>query len=126
MNIPEIIQKSKTTIRELVTPDVYIVAIIILVGFAGFGLGRLSKTEELRTPVKIINASGQTSSALSTEIVGVESAEGVLVGSKNGTKYHFPWCSGAQRIKESNKIWFSSKEEATRAGYTPALNCKGL
>jgi len=51
---------------------------------------------------------------------------GTLVASKNGTVYHFPWCSGAQRINEENKIWFTSQEEAQAAGYRPAANCKGL
>jgi len=49
-----------------------------------------------------------------------------FVASKNGTKYHYPWCPGAQSIKEENKIWFSTKEEAEKAGYQPASNCKGL
>lgn len=48
------------------------------------------------------------------------------VGSKNSTKYHLPWCSGAARIAEENKVWFESKEAAAAAGYTPAANCKGL
>lgn len=52
--------------------------------------------------------------------------EGSIIASKNGSKYHFPWCVGAARIKESNKIWFSSEKEAKSAGYTPAKNCKGL
>jgi len=51
---------------------------------------------------------------------------GVFVGSKNGNKYHFPWCSGAKRISSKNAVWFSTKAEAERAGYTPASNCKGL
>jgi len=51
---------------------------------------------------------------------------GAYVGSRNGSKYHFPWCPGAQQIKEENKVWFSSVEEAQKAGYTPAANCKGL
>ena len=51
---------------------------------------------------------------------------GQVVASKSGGKYHFPWCSGAQRISGANKIYFSSIEEARKAGYTPASNCKGL
>ncbi|OHA15361.1 MAG: hypothetical protein A3G52_00010 [Candidatus Taylorbacteria bacterium RIFCSPLOWO2_12_FULL_43_20] len=51
---------------------------------------------------------------------------GLLVGSKTSDKYHYPWCSGALRMKEENKIWFKSAEEARAAGYTPAGNCKGL
>jgi len=52
--------------------------------------------------------------------------EKLYVVSKNGARYHYPWCSGAQSIKEENKIWFDTKEEAEAAGYTPAANCKGL
>ncbi|MSU56037.1 MAG: hypothetical protein EXS51_01885 [Candidatus Taylorbacteria bacterium] len=51
---------------------------------------------------------------------------GQYVASKGGTKYYFPWCGSAARISEANKIWFNSVEEARKAGYTPASNCKGL
>ncbi|MCA9052050.1 MAG: hypothetical protein KDA89_25100, partial [Planctomycetaceae bacterium] len=51
---------------------------------------------------------------------------GKYVASRNGSKYHFPWCAGAQAMSETNKIWFDSVEEARKAGYTPAGNCKGL
>ena len=119
--------------------DFYIVLIIILVGLGGFGLGRLSALEESRLPVYIesnerlqTNMKGAVGDALSglgssgqKETVG-GSGDGLLVASKNGSKYHFPWCSGAQRMKEENKIWFDSAEEARKAGYTPAANCKGL
>jgi hypothetical protein len=37
--------------------------------------------------------------------------------------YHHPWCSGAQRIKETNKLWFPTENEAISAGYTLAANC---
>lgn len=50
--------------------------------------------------------------------------EGSVVGSKNGSKYHLPRCSGANSIKEENKIWFASESVAQAAGYTRAGNCK--
>lgn len=53
-------------------------------------------------------------------------AGGQYVASKKGSKYHLPWCAGAKSILEENKIWFASKEEAEKAGYTPAGNCKGI
>lgn len=59
-------------------------------------------------------------------IVIPEATSSILVASKNGSKYHFPWCSGALRIREENKLVFGSREEALEAGYTPASNCKGL
>ncbi len=43
---------------------------------------------------------------------------GLFVGSKNGTKYYTPGCSGAQRIKPENYIWFQSVEDATLQGYS--------
>lgn len=52
--------------------------------------------------------------------------EKTYVASKNGARYHYPWCSGAQNIKEENKLWFATKEAAEAAGYTPAQNCDGL
>lgn len=52
--------------------------------------------------------------------------QGLYLASKSGTKYHRPSCPGAKRIKEENKIWFNSKEEAERAGYSPAKNCNGI
>lgn len=139
----EIIRK----IKGLQSPEVVTVATIVLVGFAGFGLGRLSALESLREPVRIANSTAALS--LSTrEMPGVEyphieqesslSPSGVefrassvqrggqIVGSKNGTKYHFPWCAGAQRIKDENKRWFDSIAAARAAGYSPASNCKGL
>lgn len=54
------------------------------------------------------------------------SLPGAYVASRSGTAYHLPWCVGALRIREENKIWFSSKEEAEQKGYHPAKNCKGL
>jgi len=50
----------------------------------------------------------------------------LFVASKKGKVYHFPWCPGAKAIKEDNKIYFSSREEAEKAGYRPAKNCPGL
>jgi methylphosphotriester-DNA--protein-cysteine methyltransferase len=51
---------------------------------------------------------------------------GSYVASKSGTKYHLPWCPGAKQIKEDNKIWFDTKEDAEKSGYAPAANCKGI
>ena len=101
---------------------------IILIGTLGFGLGRWSKIEETKTPVLIENPVGEqgVNIASVSSKASLEASTGTLVGSKNGTKYHYPWCSGAQRIKEENKIRFASKEEATAKGYTPASNCPGL
>ncbi|PIQ68213.1 MAG: hypothetical protein COV91_05300 [Candidatus Taylorbacteria bacterium CG11_big_fil_rev_8_21_14_0_20_46_11] len=135
MNIQELQKKIKGVGEGLPGRELYTALLIVLVGFASFGLGRLSKAEEMRVPIRIENVSVSQSASVVSAVSGAEvvesgavpdMGEGSLVASKGGTKYHFPWCSGAQRISEANKIWFSSVEEARKAGYTPAANCKGL
>ncbi|MCR4283830.1 MAG: hypothetical protein NUV64_00725 [Parcubacteria group bacterium] len=110
--------------------DMFISLTIILVAFLSFGLGRLSKIKESKTPITIENMQASILSAQNmsnnSQLGGSTAKLGVIVASKNGTKYHFPWCSGALRIKDENKIWFESEDEAKKAGYGPASNCKGL
>jgi len=107
------------------------IAVIILVGTASFGLGRLSAYETKKEPVTIeMSEFSENSEAKTKPTVLGESLDlkegGEVVASKTGDKYHFPWCAGAKRILESNKIYFKSAEEAKAAGYLPAANCKGL
>lgn len=49
----------------------------------------------------------------------IQKKECLFVASKNSKKYHVPSCTWAKRIKPENIICFSSKEEATKAGYQP-------
>lgn len=91
----------------------------------GFGLGRLSKIESYREPVRIIRATSAPAALVAASGGLSEDGEGV-VASKSGTKYHYPWCSGAARISAANKITFSTITAARAKGYTPASNCPGL
>jgi hypothetical protein len=134
-NIPEILSSRKVR-------DGLLIGAVVLLGVLSFGLGRLSAVDVERGGVALCNAPvEQTATALSvlpvteTGVTLDSSADmeqpamtdkGTYVASKSGSAYHFPWCSGAQRIKEENKVWFGTKEEAERAGYRPASNCKGL
>lgn len=98
--------------------DMLVVLAIFLVGISAFGLGRLSNLEEQRPAVTLTNQAKIDEAPMRLG--------GKIVASRRGSKYHYPWCSGAQAMKESNKIWFDSIEDARGAGYTPAKNCKGL
>lgn len=105
-------------------PDILIILIITLTASASFALGRLSVAPE-EPPVEITTASVfQTQEREGDR--SAENTQGLYVASKNSDKYHLPWCSGAQRITEENKVWFDSKQEAEAAGYSPAGNCKGI
>ncbi len=110
-----------------------VVFVIILVAALSFGLGRLSVLKAQNGGLEIVYPGGQQASVgNSFEGTGnsregqARTEEGELVASKSGTKYHFTWCPGAQTIKEENKIFFNTKQEAEGAGYQPASNCKGL
>ena len=105
--------------------EIILAAVIILTALASFGLGRLSALGKNKFPVRI-ETKNQSAAALSSQNPKTESAQNLFVASRNGQVYHFPWCAGAQRIKEENKIYFSSKEEAQKAGLRPAANCEGL
>ncbi len=121
-------------IKSALSGDVFVVLVIIFVGLSSFGLGRLSALDGKKMQVKILESSQHAAVIQSTNSGGeqvtgipeVENLGGQYVASKKGTKYHFPWCGGAARIAEENKVWFDTKEEAEKAGYTPAGNCKGL
>ena len=96
-----------------------LIALVFLVAFSAFGLGRLSALEEAKAPIQIENA------AVSSNPPSIP-AGGYLVASKTGTTYYFPWCSGAARISSASQIWFPSEAAAQKAGYRAAKNCKGL
>lgn len=118
MNIPELSLRIKNATEDVIG-EWGVVIIVLLVGLASFGLGRLSALEEARPVVAIREALAE---AKPREM----SIGGLIVASRRGSAYHYPWCSGAEAIAVQNRIWFSSEEAARKAGYAPAKNCKGL
>jgi len=130
MILTDIRHKIKSFLGILDRKDVYMALLIIFTAISSYLLGILSSKDSDRVPVTIRNT-GAVVTATDTVIQTkpaptTDTARGLYVGSKSGTKYHLPTCSGAQRISESNKVWFATKAEAEKAGYTPALNCPGI
>ncbi|MFM2357712.1 MAG: hypothetical protein RJA61_449 [Candidatus Parcubacteria bacterium] len=146
MSIKESFNKIKGSIQAIpqdIKYNFFITFLIILVGTASFGLGRLSVSDiQKNTDIKVFLPEGLEANVLQgfeqkdiqnssekqgiPENVYVPDQGGEVVASKSGSKYHFPWCTGAKQISEKNLISFPSVEEARSAGYTPAANCKGL
>jgi hypothetical protein len=118
--------------KPLLADDaVFYSLLLALVAFTSFCLGRYSAEAVPSSPHPQIvlsqaPAAAAAASALPKEAAATSSAAHAYVASKTGSKYHLPWCPGASQIKEENKIYFASKDEAERAGYTPAANCKGI
>lgn len=121
--------------------DWVVLLIIILTSSLMFGLG-LGIAKEIEAPPtnefwieNLVSrqappspATGETITPAQAPAAAVKAppSGGAYVGSKTGTTYYLPWCGSANRIKEENKVWFSSKTEAEAAGYKSASNCKGI
>ncbi len=121
MSINDLLQKVK---------PFYNLILILIIASIFFALGRLSALEERHIPIKIgyPNASETANVLTGNSLITPESNvdSGQVIGSKNGKKYYFPWCGTVKMIKPENQIKFSSIDEARKAGYLPAANCKGL
>lgn len=122
MTIAETREKCKGLVGRI-PRDVLILAVLILASSASFGLGFLAGKDvgqgSAFTPEELLPAL-QTADRSGAVPDGGEQ----FVASKNGTKYYFAGCAGADRISVANKVWFSSKSAAAAAGYTRAANCK--
>ncbi len=142
MSIQESASKIKTFFGSDNGRDLATILIVILVGIVGFSLGRLSITEKPgEVTIKLPDNSTMTANAYTgvyskntgtsttqtaSAINAINGANGgAYVASKNGTKYYLTSCSGANRIKDENKIWFNSTSEAESAGYSKSTTCKG-
>lgn len=113
MNIAETRKKCKTLVAKI-PRDAFIVAVLVIVSSASFGLGYLAGLDAMASETDC------TFRSLAGE------ATGKYLASKSGTKYYLPECAGAERISEANKVWFASAVAAQAAGYTPAVNCNGI
>ena len=114
---------------------IFLASCIGLISFISYNLGQIDALQQ--TPIKIVetgelkagggNLKADIYSATKTETIDNKAQTKVLdtrvVASKNSDKYHYTWCAGAKKIKEENKVWFSSAQEAESRGYTLAGNC---
>lgn len=100
--------------------------VVILALSLSFGLGRLSAPSE-RAGIQIEydpEISGRVEQGRQSASVIQAISPTSVVGSSKGSKYHFAHCPGAKQISEANKIVFRTPEEAQKAGYSLASNCK--
>jgi len=119
--------QARAGVAFLEREDIFVAAIVILVAFSSFGLGRLSAIEEKRPAVKITlpdsSPAASAKVALSPKTAPKEAVSSGVVASKNGSRYYFPWCGGIERIKKENIVSFATPKEAEQSGYSLAANC---
>ncbi|MEK7509279.1 MAG: hypothetical protein AAB605_01045 [Patescibacteria group bacterium] len=118
IRIQEILLKVKLA-GEGILAEWGLIVVIFLVAFGSFGLGRLSAVEKARPVVSI----GQAPEEREPRSMAIG---GLVVASRSGSVYHYPWCAGASQIAAANQVWFASEKAAQDAGYSPAKNCAGL
>lgn len=137
MTIPDLKVRSKAVL-ERIPADAIILVLLILTATISFGLGILAGKdlgasvggdrlwiEQLPQEARVPNGGGPAAVSEALEVKSLPTT-GTYVASKSGTKYYLPSCGSSKRIKEENRVWFKTKEEAEAAGYAPAANCPGL
>lgn len=128
-------EKIKRFIESEKGKDILIVIIVILVGLGSFELGRLSKENgssgiKIEYPNQIENQSANVVSAvdnISKTIFNttIQSSTGkTFFASNRGTKYYTISCSAGKTIKQENRVYFTTGEEAQKAGYELSSACK--
>lgn len=50
-------------------------------------------------------------------------SEATYVGNKNSQVFHLADCSSAEKMAEKNKVYFNSRDDAVKEGYTPCKSC---
>lgn len=109
--------------------DVLTVLIVVLVGLGSFSLGRLSKQApneglkidypgmEIENKENIIQTINQVSKAQN-------SSSRAYFASSKGSKYYSLGCSAGKTIKQENRVYFETGDDAEAAGYELSNVCK--
>jgi hypothetical protein len=136
MSIDDIFEKNKAKLRML--------GVFVLIFSFGFGCGyyyldaereeaAVVATDNSAGCAALFEAAGEGDAASAPTVAESQASENaagqVLSGStqagklfaasKNSTLYHTPDCQYVKRIKEENRVWFGSAEEAQAAGKSP-------
>lgn len=74
------------------------------------------------TPVADSHSSSSNSHPTSTQSTSSDSSAS-YVGNANTGKFHESYCSSVSKMSEKNKVFFSSRDEATNQGYIPCKIC---
>ena len=67
----------------------------------------------------------ETEPAVIAPVITESGDEGTdYVGNKNTKKFHYDWCSSVDKMKESNKYYYTgTRDEMIAKGYEPCKNC---
>ncbi len=124
------IRQLEKKFKWLVTDErTFFVLLLLLTACAAYGLGRLSVTG---VPVSLFTEAPSTGVVQLFDAAAEDdrlttkperSTSTTVVGSRNGTRYYTPNCSGVARIAEENRLYFIDRHRAQAAGYTASRQC---
>ncbi len=125
---PSVSNGVKSFIESEKGKDILTVIIVILVGLSSFELGRLSQNSNsgdinIEYPTKDESQAGSV--ILSKNSTPIQnSADKIFFASNRGTKYYSLGCSAGKDIKQENRVYFATGEEAQKAGYELSNSCR--
>jgi len=127
-------EKIKSFIESEKGKDILVVLIVILVGLGSFELGRLSKSANSSSSGVKIEYPNQPQNQLLDQEANVLSTiestqasqnnEKGFFASNRGSKYYPVGCDAGKSLKQENRIYFNTREEAVAAGYELSSSCK--
>ena len=113
--------------------DIVLAIAIVLISVTAFNMGKISVSGDKKSPITItepvtsgqftVDSEKQKDSNLKPNTQNPKPSFVVASKASKSKLYHFPWCSGASRIAEKNKLTFPTEIAALAAGYTLAGNC---
>ncbi len=118
-------EKIKHFIASNTGKDILTVLIVILVGLGSFGLGRLSKVSSQAGLKVSYEGEREEIGQISPNIdISPKTQNGAFFGSNKGSKYYSLGCAAGKTIKQENRVYFNTSDEAEAAGYTLSTSCK--
>ena len=125
-------EKIKLFLQSEKGKDLMVIIIVILVGLASFGLGRLSSVNK-GSGVKIeytgsqnlqpANTISSTNNLMSKTVFDTNPNSKNFFASNRGKRYYGVGCEAGKSIKKENRVYFSTASEAEKAGYTLSSSC---
>ncbi len=105
------------------TSEIFLFLLVFLSALILAGFIYRVKFPVSHPPIIIENPQLQGQNNAATNLKANEIGDYLIVGNKNSKLYFLPTCHSFKLIKEQNRVYFNSENEAKLAGYTLAGNC---
>ena len=123
----EIIDKFKKNIKEFIhskwIDEVFWILLVVFVALGSFSLGARYERKNFLQEHPVSITKDDVVVQAWKEYVAQKKSTAHFFASKNGSVYYPLDCSSGDRIKEENRTYFLTEEEAKSAGYKKSSRC---